>query len=106
MHHVLPRNSPQLHHQNTTICTPLFAKTPAKTALHHSRKNYGRYFAGIGFAGVSESQKMFTTQYLSPSFSNWKLLIPRANGFASSGLCRDSYVLQTCTMFPNCSILL
>jgi hypothetical protein len=35
----LPRNSPQLHHKNTTICTPFFSKTPAKTPLHqHSKK--------------------------------------------------------------------
>ena len=30
-------------------------------------------------------------------------MIPRANGVASFGSCRDSYVLQTCTMLPNCS---
>jgi hypothetical protein len=57
-----PRNSPQSHHQNTTTCTRFFPKTPAKTPLHHAKKNYGRYFAGIGLAGDSESQKMFTTQ--------------------------------------------
>jgi hypothetical protein len=28
--------TPQPHHQNTTFCTPLFAKTPAKTPLHHT----------------------------------------------------------------------
>jgi hypothetical protein len=27
-------NPPQFHHQKTTFCTPLFAKTPAKTPLH------------------------------------------------------------------------
>jgi len=48
--------------QKTTTCTPLFPKTPAKTPLHHPHKNYGRYFAGMGLAGDSESQKMFTTQ--------------------------------------------
>src|SRR5258707_3673356 len=35
----LPRNSPQLHHKNTTTCTPFFPKTPAKTPLHHPSKN-------------------------------------------------------------------
>jgi hypothetical protein len=30
---------PQVHHQKTTICTPFFAKTPAKTPVHHTRKN-------------------------------------------------------------------
>jgi hypothetical protein len=45
----------------TTRCTPFFAKTPAKTPLHHRQKNHGRYFAEIGFAGDS-AQKMLTTQ--------------------------------------------
>jgi hypothetical protein len=54
----LPRNSPQLHHKKTTVCTPLFAKTPAKTLLHHRQKKPSRYFPGIGFAGDSESQKI------------------------------------------------
>jgi hypothetical protein len=48
--------------QKTTSRTPFFQKTPAKTGLCHPKKNYGRYFAGIGFVGVSESQKILTTQ--------------------------------------------
>src|SRR5258707_9860596 len=34
----LPRNSPQLHHKNTTTCTPFFPKTPEKTPLHQPNK--------------------------------------------------------------------
>jgi hypothetical protein len=30
---------PQLHHQKTTFCTPFFLKPPAKTPLHHAKKN-------------------------------------------------------------------
>jgi hypothetical protein len=29
---------PQIHHQKTTICRHVFAKTPAKTPSHHARK--------------------------------------------------------------------
>jgi hypothetical protein len=29
---------PQSHHQKTTFCTPLFAKPPAKTPVHHPNK--------------------------------------------------------------------
>jgi hypothetical protein len=54
----LPRNSPQLHHEKTTLCTPLFAKTPAKTPLHHRQNNHDKYFPGIGFSSDSESQKI------------------------------------------------
>jgi hypothetical protein len=48
-----PRNSPQTHHQNTTFFVPLFAKTPAKTPLHHTnkkippRKSTAPYFAAV-----------------------------------------------------------
>jgi hypothetical protein len=31
-------NPPQTHQQKTTFYTPLFAKPPAKTPLHHARK--------------------------------------------------------------------
>jgi hypothetical protein len=34
------------------------------------------------------------------------LLIPRAKGFASSAVRRDSYVLNVCVMCPNVSTLL
>jgi hypothetical protein len=30
----LPRNSPQSPHQKTTVCTPFFSKTPAKTRFY------------------------------------------------------------------------
>jgi len=33
-----PRKSPRPHHKNTTPKHPLFAKTPAKTPLHHKTK--------------------------------------------------------------------
>jgi len=29
---------PQIHHQKATICPTFFAKTPAKTPLHHAKK--------------------------------------------------------------------
>jgi hypothetical protein len=34
-----PRNSPQLHHQNTTTNTLFFQKPPVKTHLHQRQKN-------------------------------------------------------------------
>jgi hypothetical protein len=34
----LPRIPPQTHHKSTTRCTRFFAKTPAKTALHHNQE--------------------------------------------------------------------
>jgi hypothetical protein len=33
----LPRIPPQTHHKNTTSYTRFSQKTPAKTALHHSK---------------------------------------------------------------------
>jgi hypothetical protein len=30
--------SPQTHHEKTTICTRIFAKTPAKTTIHQLQK--------------------------------------------------------------------
>lgn len=61
-------------HHNLTIKKPRsahsFSQKPSKTWFSPAQKNYGRYFAGIGFVGVSESQKMFATQYRSPSFNS------------------------------------
>ena len=48
------------------------------------------YFSGIGCPGVSCCQKIFTIHQRFPSWNNWKLLIPRMNGSASSGEWRDS----------------
>jgi hypothetical protein len=52
-------------HHNFTTKKPWSANRFSQKPLqkHHSAtaKNYGRYFAGISFAGDSESQKMFTT---------------------------------------------
>jgi hypothetical protein len=53
MWHVFPRGlrsffqpsftsvPPHFNHQETTFCTPFFAKTPAKRELHHTRKKMG-----------------------------------------------------------------
>jgi hypothetical protein len=49
----------------------------------------GRYSAGIGWSGRSESQKMVTTHHRLPSKKSWILLIPRTKGLSSSA-CRDS----------------
>jgi hypothetical protein len=35
----LPRITPQIDHQNTTICTSFSRKTPAKTLIHQRQKN-------------------------------------------------------------------
>src|SRR5690606_30520242 len=64
----------------------------------------GRYFAGIGLSGRSESQNTVTTHHRLPSWKSWMLLIPRMNGAASSALRRDSYVLNACSTCPNCSL--
>jgi hypothetical protein len=59
--------------QNTTFATQFtttspqlarpFSQNPLQKHLFTSTKKlYGRYFAGIDFAGDSESQKMLTTQ--------------------------------------------
>ena len=46
---------PQSHHQNTTFCTLLFTKTPAKTPLHHLKKNHAARAELVGRgAEVSE----------------------------------------------------
>jgi hypothetical protein len=34
-----PCISPQIHHQNTTFCTPILLKPAAKTHIHQRRKN-------------------------------------------------------------------
>jgi hypothetical protein len=38
----LPHISPQLDHKNTTFTHHVSAKTPAKTPIHHNRKNRNR----------------------------------------------------------------
>jgi len=46
----------------------------------HSR---GRYFAGIGVVGRSDSQKIVSTYQRVPSLKSWMLLMPRMKGVAS-----------------------
>src|SRR5437588_11385566 len=48
------------------------------------------YFSGIECPGVSCCQKILTIHQRFPSWNNWKLLIPRMNGSASSAEWRDS----------------
>jgi hypothetical protein len=36
---IVHQHSPQIHHQKTTICHHVFAKTPVKTPFHHPQKN-------------------------------------------------------------------
>ena len=50
---------------------------------------YFRYFSGIGFPSRSASQRIVITFHAGPSFTSWKLLMPRANGL-SPGARRDS----------------
>jgi hypothetical protein len=63
-----------------------------------------RYFAGIGFSGVSASQKIVTIHHRVPSLYSWKLLMPRANG-SPSGVRFESYVLKACNTAPNASVV-
>ena len=49
-----------------------------------------KYFSGSGFFSSSPCQKIVTIHQRLPSFINWMLLMPRANGFASPGACLES----------------
>src|ERR1700730_1210155 len=55
-----------IHHTFTTKtpqpAQPFSQKPLQKRLFATAKKNYGRYFAGIGLVGDSESQKIFTTQ--------------------------------------------
>ena len=45
-------NPPQIHHQETTFCTPFFAKISSKNAVNQRQKNYCKSvpFSGWNFA--------------------------------------------------------
>jgi hypothetical protein len=56
----------------------------------------------MGTSGRSVSHMIEATHQRSPSFTSWKLLMPRAKGAPSCSR-RDSYVLNTWAMLPNSS---
>jgi len=48
-------NPPQIHHRNTTFCTPFLPKPPAKTGKPAPKKITALYWLEEGFARWVES---------------------------------------------------